>query len=226
MKAATPARHAMLILTLALASVAVPAWTLQIISNAPNHPSPNTLPPTSPTAATTAQKMIMTVPNVVGKTQAAAGTAIAGAMLVVGTVTQEYSDSVPAGSVILQTPPAGVNVAMNSAVNLVVSRGPQPIAVPDLSGKTSAEAQTALTAAGLVAAVSELASDTVPSGQVISQTPAPGNGVAPGATVTLVVSTGPANPGNGASGCKGGKSAFGLESLRNTLAGLFLPGLA
>jgi probable HAF family extracellular repeat protein len=63
------------------------------------------------------------VPNVVGQTQAAATTAITGAGLTVGTVTQQQSNMVASGSVISQSPAAGSNVAGGSAVNLVVSSG-------------------------------------------------------------------------------------------------------
>jgi beta-lactam-binding protein with PASTA domain len=65
-----------------------------------------------------------TVPNVVGQTQSAATTAITGAGLVVGTVTQQPSSTVPAGRVISQSPTGGTSVAAGSAVNLVVSSGP------------------------------------------------------------------------------------------------------
>ena len=63
----------------------------------------------------------VSVPNVVGLTQAAATTAITGAGLVLGTVTTQYSGSVPAGSVISQNPLGGASVAPGSAVDLVVS---------------------------------------------------------------------------------------------------------
>jgi hypothetical protein len=64
------------------------------------------------------------VPNVVGDTQAAAGTAITGAGLVVGNTTFQSSTTVAAGSVISESPAAGTQVAPQSAVNLVVSTGP------------------------------------------------------------------------------------------------------
>ncbi len=67
-----------------------------------------------------------TVPNVVGLTQTAASTAITNAALVTGTVTQQYSNSVAAGLVISQNPPAGGTPAPGSAVNLVVSKGVAP----------------------------------------------------------------------------------------------------
>jgi DNA-binding beta-propeller fold protein YncE len=63
------------------------------------------------------------VPGVVGMTQADATTAITGAGLVVGTVTQQSSSTVTAGNVITESPAAGASVAPGSAVNLVVSSG-------------------------------------------------------------------------------------------------------
>jgi DNA-binding beta-propeller fold protein YncE len=63
------------------------------------------------------------VPNVVGQTQAAATTAITGAGLSVGVVSQQSSSTVASGSVISESPAAGTNVSSGSAVNLVVSMG-------------------------------------------------------------------------------------------------------
>ncbi len=64
------------------------------------------------------------VPNVVGSTQSAASAAITTAGLVVGTVTQASSNTVPSGSVISESPVAGTLVNPGSSVNLVVSSGP------------------------------------------------------------------------------------------------------
>jgi len=77
------------------------------------------------------------VPNVVGETQAAATTAIMGAGLVVGTVTQQSSSTVASGDVISESPAAGTNVATGSAVNLVVSTGPVPPSAPSLLAPSS-----------------------------------------------------------------------------------------
>ena len=65
----------------------------------------------------------VTVPDVVGLSQAAAETTIVNADLVVGVVTTANSDTVPAGSVISQDPPGGATVDSGSAVNLIVSIG-------------------------------------------------------------------------------------------------------
>ena len=65
----------------------------------------------------------VTVPHVVGFTQANAETTIAAALLVLGTVTEQPSDTVPAGTVISQAPDAGTTVANGSSVDIVVSTG-------------------------------------------------------------------------------------------------------
>src|SRR5215213_6511305 len=69
---------------------------------------------------------------------------------------------------------------------------PQQVAVPQLLGRTVAEAQTALNQAGLtVGSSTEQPSDEVPDGSVISTDPTEGAQVAPGTQVDLVVSSGP-----------------------------------
>ena len=73
------------------------------------------------------------VPDVVGMTQSAAESAIDAAGLVVGTVDQASSSTVPKGNVISQSPAAGTSMASGSAVDLVVSSGPpDDIADPNL----------------------------------------------------------------------------------------------
>jgi hypothetical protein len=74
----------------------------------------------------------VSVPNVVGLTQAAATSAITSAGLVLGTVTTQSSATVAAGSVISQSPGAGASVTAGSAVNLMVSTGPASVSVPDV----------------------------------------------------------------------------------------------
>jgi hypothetical protein len=71
------------------------------------------------------------VPDVVGMTQSGAESAIESAGLTVGAVSTESSTSIPAGNVISQDPGAGVSVAPNSKVNIVVSTGAAPSAIPN-----------------------------------------------------------------------------------------------
>jgi len=75
---------------------------------------------------------------------------------------------------------------------LVVTSGSGGVAVPDVTGKTQAEATAALEAAGLVPGdVTEAADDTVPAGSVVSQEPAAGATADEGSAVALTVSAGP-----------------------------------
>ncbi len=68
----------------------------------------------------------VTVPDVVGQTQAAATSAITGAGLVVGTTTNGSSADQPVGNVYRQNPAAGVSVGSGTAVNIVVAANPSP----------------------------------------------------------------------------------------------------
>jgi 6-phosphogluconolactonase len=130
-------------------------------------------------------------PNVVGLTQAAATSALTAAGLTLGTVTTQSSATVPAGSVISQSPAAGVVVLTAAAVNVTISGG--TVAVPNVVGLTQTAAATALTAAGLtLGTVTPASSASVPAGGVISQTPAAGAMVVSPSAVNLSVSVGPA----------------------------------
>ena len=133
------------------------------------------------------------VPNVVGLTQANADAAIVGAGLVVGSVITTNSNTVPTGDVISQAPGAGTNVAPGSAVTIVVSLGVSVpvVPVPDVAGLSQVNADAVIVGAGLVVgSVITTNSNTVPTGDVISQAPDAGANVAPGTAVTIVVSLG------------------------------------
>jgi YVTN family beta-propeller protein len=135
------------------------------------------------------------VPDVVGEAQAAATTAILGAGLVVGMVTQQANSSIAPGSVVSQVPAAGVLVGANAVVGLIVSSG---VAVPDVAGETQTAATSAITGAALVVGtVTQQVSSTVASGSIISQSPQAGTDVAGGSAVNLVVSSGAGAGGGG-----------------------------
>jgi beta-lactam-binding protein with PASTA domain len=94
------------------------------------------------------------------------------------------SNTVPEGSVISLSPPAGTGVQPGSTVNLKISSGGCTLAVPNATSCAQIEA------AGLVCETSTVCNNTIPAGGVISQNPAPGTLVEPGSTVTLVISSG------------------------------------
>ncbi|PID96309.1 MAG: serine/threonine protein kinase [Actinomycetales bacterium] len=131
------------------------------------------------------------VPQLDGKTRADAEQSLAQQKLAVGTVAEEYSEDVPDGTVISQDPPADTRVKRDTTVDLVVSKGREPIPVPLVKGKTVKEATQLIEEARLVIAVEEAVhSDTVPDGQIISQDPADGT-LFIGDTVTVLPSKGP-----------------------------------
>ena len=136
-----------------------------------------------------------TVPNVLSLTQADAEKAILASGLRVGNVTREASDTIPQGSVVSQDPKALTNAKANSTVNLVISTGkaePKDVVVPDLKGKSQADAEKALADQGLVgvAANPEETSEVNP-GLVFKQSVAAGSTAKEGTKVVFTVALSP-----------------------------------
>ena len=102
-----------------------------------------------------------------------------------------FSDTVRKGRVIDQDPSADAIVPKGTTITLTVSTGPNLVAVPDVTKKSQADATNAMETAGFVVSVKQTMSETVPKGNVISQSPNAGTKLAKGSTVTLTVSTGP-----------------------------------
>jgi serine/threonine-protein kinase len=114
------------------------------------------------------------VPNVKGTGQKAALALLAQHHLVGVVTARAYSESVTIGRVIDESPASGL-VKQKTKVSLVVSLGPHPRRVPDLSGLTFAEASARLATEQLNAVQGPgLYSTTVPIGQVIGSEPAGG----------------------------------------------------
>ena len=108
-------------------------------------------------------------------------------------IVYEYSEDIPAGVVVRQEPAAGTEVTAESNVTLTVSKGEElkNVTVPDVRNMTEAEARKALEDAGLtVGRVSQVASNTVDEGKVITQTVSAGSSVMAKTTVGLAVSSG------------------------------------
>ncbi|HEX4820029.1 MAG TPA: Stk1 family PASTA domain-containing Ser/Thr kinase [Acidimicrobiales bacterium] len=100
---------------------------------------------------------------------------------------------VEVGEVTKQDPPEGADVAKNVSITLTISSGPPKVAIPDVAGKSVAEAASVLGQAGLNASkTTSEPSDTVPKDQVIRTDPGAGTQVDKGSNVTLVVSSGQA----------------------------------
>jgi serine/threonine-protein kinase len=131
------------------------------------------------------------VPDVVKASQSDAEDQLRETGLAVGAVSQEFSEDVPEGAVVRTDPAVGQVVDHDTPVALVVSKGREPIDVPNVVDQPQDAAQKAITDRGLaVGEVDQQVSETVPKGQVISQTPADGT-LFRGDAVQLVVSSGP-----------------------------------
>ncbi len=124
------------------------------------------------------------VPDVVGESQDNARSALEGAGLRVGKVTEEASKEEP-GTVIEQSPAGGKKVARDEAVDLVVARA---VAVPDVVDSTEEEATATLEDAGFEVRVSEqTVTDPAQDGVVLDQSPAADEERRQGSRVTIVV---------------------------------------
>lgn len=137
------------------------------------------------------------VPDVVGQSQASATAILENAGFDV-TVQQKSDKTVEADKVISQTPKGGLDLPKGATVVLIVSTGPetQKVEIPDVTGLSESAARQTIMAAGLEMKKTEGSSDSVAVGNVISQVPSAGKNVDAGATVTVVISTGPATQGD------------------------------
>jgi len=125
------------------------------------------------------------IPDVAGQGQNAAQQTLEDAGFKV-TKTTQTSDTVSKNRVIATDPKAGTKVNAGSTVQLIVSTGPQQVAVPNVVGSQIDDARSQLSAKGFGASTTQQVSDQEP-GTVLSQDPAGGATAAPGATISLVV---------------------------------------
>jgi beta-lactam-binding protein with PASTA domain/serine/threonine protein kinase len=134
---------------------------------------------------------LFSVPNLTGRTQAAAEKDLKVANLAAGKVSKKYSEEVAEGVVLGHDPETGEKLRRGTKVGLTVSRGPAPVDVPVLAGMSPKQADSDLKRAGLKGKSSGKAySTSVPEGAIISQQPSGGQ-VERGSTVEYVVSRGP-----------------------------------
>ncbi|HEV3228397.1 MAG TPA: Stk1 family PASTA domain-containing Ser/Thr kinase [Solirubrobacteraceae bacterium] len=126
-----------------------------------------------------------TVPSVLGNPVASARSTITAAGFRATVVKQDSSQQ--PGTVIDQSPAANTMAPRGSTVTLTVARQPK-VVVPSVVGQTESQAVSTLAAAGFGAStVDQPITTAAQDGTVISQTPAAGQKVKPGSTVTLVI---------------------------------------
>ncbi len=133
----------------------------------------------------------ISVPDVKGMTKVEAKAELDKAGLVYAEGTPENNDTVPLDSVISQDPEAGASVEDGATVTVVLSLGVAEAEVPNLAGKTQAEARDLLAGAGLEVGDITTADDPkIEKDRVISSDPEAGSSVPTGSVVSLVVSSG------------------------------------
>jgi len=146
---------------------------------------------------------LVQVPAVEGHDVTSSVQAIRSAGLVPA-VTETF-DASGKGNVIHQDPEPEA-ARRSSVVNLTVSKGPEMVTMPLVSGTAFSAASATLSTVGLTPVRQDTYSDTVPTETVLDQSPAPATSIPKHSTVTLTVSDGPApfalpNVANGSTTC-------------------------
>ena len=107
-------------------------------------------------------------------------------------VTEEYSDTAPAGQIIQQQPDADTVLKAGETIRLVVSKGPQMVEIPNIIGFTQDGAVKELEARGLVASCFMVVNDgSYASGCVVSTSEEPGTRVEVGTVITVYIAADP-----------------------------------
>ena len=129
------------------------------------------------------------VPKVAGKSYKEAVAALSSKGLS-ATKKESYSDSVPSGRVLSTDPGAGTSIHPSTRVAVTVSAGVEKVEVPDLSGKTEAQAKEALRKARLSYEVTTQYSESVKKGRVVTQSSKAGAWVEHDSAVKITISGG------------------------------------
>ena len=107
-------------------------------------------------------------------------------------VTEEYSDTAPAGQIIQQEPSADTVLKAGETIQLVVSKGPQMAEMPNIIGFTQDGAVKELEARGLVASCFMVVNDgSYASGCVVRTSEEPGTKVEVGTVITVYIAADP-----------------------------------
>ena len=107
-------------------------------------------------------------------------------------VTEEYSDTAPAGQIIQQEPSADTVLKAGETIRLVVSKGPQMAEMPNIIGFTQDGAVMELEARGLVASCFMVVNDgSYASGCVVRTSEEPGTKVEVGTVITVYIAADP-----------------------------------
>lgn len=131
------------------------------------------------------------VPNVIGKPREVAEAELEKAGLRMVVASERFSNLVPEGCVIDQSPRAGMKMKPGNEVGVVLSLGRDKVGVPDLVGLTLDEAEKQLSELDLRVGLRDRVCSERPRGTIIAQNPLPGSIAARGDPVHLLISDGP-----------------------------------
>jgi beta-lactam-binding protein with PASTA domain len=134
------------------------------------------------------------VPVTTNMSQQQARISIENTGLTLGNVSEQLADA-PRGLVIATSPPAGTQVQLPGSVDIVLSKGPPTVQVPDFYGRSVGEARSMVEQLGLrIAGISRDTSSLQPENTVIRQIPQAGQTISAGAPISLTVSHFPPPP--------------------------------
>ena len=126
-------------------------------------------------------------PNLIGRPESEVENTLAGSGLVLGVMSYSVSRQSP-GIVLSQSPKPNLVVPAGTPVDVIISK-PQTVRVPHLTGKAESEAGRLLREAGLSRGRRTVKPSSREEGTIISQTPEPGQDVAIGTAVDVVLAT-------------------------------------
>ncbi len=134
----------------------------------------------------------VTVPALAGQDVQQVRRALATHGLEVAVEGEAWSETVPAGAVVAQQPPAGSRIKRGRRVTITLSRGSESVRVPHLTDQRLDEAEFLVRQIGLEPGDASFVPSPAPKRQVLAQSPAPGTTVSRGSRVVLLASDGPA----------------------------------
>ncbi len=136
-------------------------------------------------------KRLVFCPNLVGKRKAEAEAEAKRNKLTIIFEGEEYSEEIPEGMVLKQTPAPNTQLREGETIKIILSKGLPLIKVPDLTEKTEGEAIKILYPLGLKLTVEgEDYSENIPLGRILRQSPSPNESLRKGETVKVILSKG------------------------------------
>ncbi|MEQ8717957.1 MAG: Stk1 family PASTA domain-containing Ser/Thr kinase [Acidimicrobiales bacterium] len=130
------------------------------------------------------------VPSVIGLDQFEAIRELENAGFVVRPEQVENAE-VPEGQVFAQNPQGGIRIDEGSVVTVTVSAGAEAVAIPNVVGQQATDAAQLLDSLGFTVVTEEIPDEDAEPGEVLAQSPAPGESGKEGDVITLTLSEGP-----------------------------------